>query len=224
MHSISNENYLKALFHLERKAERVTTTAIAETLEVTLPSATKMMKTLAAAGLVQHVPYRGSSLTEEGNRAALRVIRKHRLIEVFLVEVLGYRWDEVHDEAERLEHAVSDPLADRIDAFLGFPTADPHGDPIPSASGELLRHEALSLLDLEPGRPATVRRVLDQDTEVLQYLAQIGLRPSATVAVLEAHPFEGPLRIQIGSDEAILGRQLARRVLVVPDADPTPNR
>lgn len=214
MPSISTENYLKALYHLGGDAERVSTTAIAEHLSVSLPSATNMMKSLSGAALVDHVPYRGTKLTDEGRRTALRVIRKHRLIEVFLVEVLGYRWDEVHEEAERLEHAVSDTLADRIDRFLAFPAADPHGDPIPTSSGEIRRHDAVALTELADGAQGEVVRVLDQDTEILQHLATLGVRPGATIELLESHPFDGPLHVRVGEVEGFLGRPLARRVLI----------
>lgn len=216
MPSISIENYLKALFHLERTSERVTTSALAAHLDVSQPSATKMMKSLASSGLVEHVPYQGASLTDAGRKSALRVIRNHRLIEVFLVDVLGYTWDEVHDEAERLEHAISDSLADRIDAYLGFPATDPHGDPIPTSDGELRRHVAVTLADLEDGTSAEVLRVLEQGNEVLRYLAGIGLRPGAQLTVLEALPFEGPIRVTVGGKETPLGRPIARRVLVSP--------
>lgn len=216
MPSISIENYLKALFHLERTSERVTTSALASHLEVAQPSATKMIKSLAASGMVEHVPYQGASLTESGKKAALRVIRNHRLIEVFLVEVLGYTWDEVHDEAERLEHAISDSLADRIDAYLGFPATDPHGDPIPTSDGELRRHDAVTLVDVDDNTAVEVLRVLEQGNEVLRYLAGIGLRPGARVVVLEALPFDGPIRVSVAGVETPLGRPIARRVLVSP--------
>lgn len=222
MPSISTENYLKAVFHLQRDSDRVTTSALAEMLGVTHPSATKMIKALAGAGWIDHIPYGGVRLTDAGERAALRVIRKHRLIEVFLVDVLGYGWDEVHDEAERLEHAVSDALADRLDVFLGYPAHDPHGDPIPNSRGELVRRDAVSLAELEAGRPARVTRVLDQDTAVLRYLAEVGVRPDAAVTVIEAMPFEGPLRLRVGDADAVLGRPLARRVLVALEPDPGP--
>jgi DtxR family Mn-dependent transcriptional regulator len=214
MPSDSSENYLKAVFHLQRDAARVTTTALAEHLGVTLPSATKMLKTLAAAGWIDHVPYGGARLTPRGEEQALRVIRKHRLIEVFLSETLGYDWDEVHEEAERLEHAVSDDLADRLDAFLGFPARDPHGDPIPSADGTLTRVDSPAVTDLPAGATAVVVRVLDQSADVLRYLGELGIRPGAEIRVAEVMPFDGPVRLVIDDRDAIIGRSIARRIQV----------
>lgn len=214
MPSDSSENYLKAVFHLQRDATRVTTTALADHLGVTLPSATKMLKTLAAAGWIDHVPYGGARLTPRGEEQALRVIRKHRLIEVFLSETLGYDWDEVHEEAEQLEHAVSDDLADRLDAFLGFPARDPHGDPIPSADGTLTRVDSPAVTDLTAGATAVVVRVLDQSADVLRYLGELGIRPGAEIRVAEVMPFDGPVRLVIDDRDAIVGRSIARRIQV----------
>jgi len=144
------------------------------------------------------------------------VIRKHRLIEVFLFEVLEFGWDEVHEEAERLEHAVSDRLADRLDAYLGFPANDPHGDPIPTAAGELRSRDDVSLQDVEIGSEVEVVRVLDQGTEMLRYLGAVGVRPGAHIVPLEVLPFEGPIRIRVGDRESMFSQKLARRVLVRP--------
>ncbi len=214
MPTISAENYLKAIYHLQGEDDRVKTNAIARNLCVTLPSATNMVKSLASAGLVDHQPYRGARLTSDGERAALRVVRKHRLVEAFLVETLGYSWDEVHAEAERLEHAMSDDLTDRIDAYLGHPAADPHGDPIPTASGEVRRPETGTLLELAPGRATKVVRVTDQHPEVLRYLDAQGLRPGADVEVLELLPFDGPVHVRCADGQPMVSRRIARRVLV----------
>lgn len=214
MSTISIENYLKALHHLESEHGKVSSSALAAAVEVTQPSATKALKTLAAAGLVEHERYKGARLTPKGNAAALSVIRKHRLIEVFLTEVLGYEWDEVHEEAERLEHAISDKLADRIDDFLGYPKADPHGDPIPQADGSMPAQRSICLEELPAGEAGVVVRVLTQDREILRYLDSLGVRPGKALEVVGHEPFDGPIRIRMGVDEHGLGRALARRVRV----------
>ena len=218
MSTISTENYLKAIYHLQSHGDRVSTGALATKIEVTQPSATKALKALANAGLVEHEPYRGARLTEEGETAALRVIRKHRLVEVFLVQVLGYDWDEVHEEAESLEHAISDRLADRIDAHLGFPKADPHGDPIPGRDGTMPEHPWISLDQIEAGTHVTIERVLSQDTDVLRYLDTLGVRPQRLITIVEQVPFDGPIRLSALGADATISRAMAKTVLVrLPD-------
>lgn len=222
MPTISVEDYLKAMYHLEGPdRDRVKTKALAEHLSVTLPSATSMLKSLSADDLVEYAPYRGALLSESGMRIALRVIRNHRLIEAFLVRTLGYGWDEVHPEAERLEHAVSDDLVDRIDRFLSHPRFDPHGDPIPTADGRIERRQTRSLLEVGPRRTARVVRVLDQSAEVLRYLETLELMPGADVEVLDVMPFDGPVVVRRGQTEVPLSRTLATCVRVqVDETDP----
>lgn len=223
MSTISTENYLKALYHLQRDGGRVSSGALARAIQVAQPSATRALKALATSGMVEHEPYQGALLTDSGRAAALRVIRKHRLVEVFLVEVLGYDWDEVHDEAEQLEHAISDRLADRIDAFLGHPEVDPHGDPIPGADGTMPTHEWVPLDSIPRGTSVTVERVLSQDTEVLRYMDSVGLRPSRSLKVVDRVPFEGPIVVRTADSEASISRMTARGVLVrVDDATAGP--
>jgi DtxR family Mn-dependent transcriptional regulator len=175
-----------------------------------------MLKSLSESGFVDYVPYRGARLTAEGQEQALKVIRNHRLIEAFLVRTLGYSWDEVHDEAEQLEHAISDRLAERIDAYLGHPEVDPHGDPIPRHGGVKL-HAGVNLLEGPPA-PAQVviQQVINQDPDVLRYLTGAGLIPGAVMEIRERLPFDGPLRVRVSErpDELILGRTLARGLLV----------
>ncbi len=215
MPTISVENYLKAIYSYQgEKGHRVKTKEIAEELNVSLPSVSGMIKSLAQDRLVDYEPYRGVILTEEGRRMALRVIRNHRLIEVFLVQTLGYPWDEVHAEAERLEHAVSDKLVERIDSFLGSPRFDPHGDPIPTASGELHRREMMNLNDAKEGMVLKVERVLDQTPEVLRYLDRIGLRPGASLEVKEILSFDGQMFLSVNGDEVTISESLAGKMLV----------
>lgn len=215
MPTTSVENYLKAIFTRQGdEGRRVKTKEIADALEISLPSVSGMIKSLSDDGLVDYEPYKGVRLTTEGRKMALRVIRNHRLIEVFLMKTLGYSWDEVHAEAELLEHAVSDQLVERIDAFLDFPRFDPHGDPIPTAEGVLHRRDMVLLSDTHEGAWATVERVLDQTPEVLRYLERIGLKPGATVEVKEILGFDGQMFLEITKKEVTISESLARKMLV----------
>ena len=209
------EDYLKTLFKLQQRGNvRVKTKQVAEALDISLPSVTAMLKHLSAEGYVDYESYRGASLTSDGRLAALRVVRNHRLIEVFLVEVLGYHWDEVHAEAERLEHAMSEQLTNRIDAFLGYPRVDPHGDPIPGPDGDMQQPVGESLLHVQPPCDAVVKRVLDQASDVLQYLGEQGLRPGAAVRVVRFDPFDGPVWLEVDGRSVALSRSLAARLVV----------
>jgi DtxR family transcriptional regulator, Mn-dependent transcriptional regulator len=212
------EDYLKAVYLLrtEDPAAAVTVQRLAERLKVSGPSVTNMAKRLAELGLLRHEPYRGVGLTPAGERVALEVVRHHRLLEQYLVEALGYGWDEVHEEADRLEHHISEAMEARMAAALGNPTADPHGDPIPGVDGSVPRVAEARLPDLPPGGRGVVRRAADQDPERLRYLDRLGIRPGAAITLLEAHPFDGPLRIRGGGAEHVLGRALGATILVAP--------
>jgi len=211
--SESVQDYLKCVWALERGG-RATTTAIAERLEVSPASVTAMMKKLARLGFVEHEPYRGVVLTPAGTRTALEVIRHHRLLELYLMQALGLRWDQVHEEAERLEHHLSDELEARIDAALGHPTRDPHGDPIPTPQLEFAGVDDRPLTDLEDGASAIVRRVPDDDPELLRYLAELGMVPAESVLVVTRAPFDGPVTVEVGGRRHALSPTLARRILV----------
>ena len=208
------EDYLKAIYNLQTEHEKVTTQAIAERLNIQSPSVTNMVKRLADLKLLEHTPYRGVALTPGGMRSALEVIRHHRLLELYLSDALGYSWDEVHEEAERLEHSISEEFEARIDRALGYPTTDPHGDPIPSFEGDIQPQTHLLLADLSMGEDATVERVHDRDPEMLRYLGSLGLYPNASVHVAERFPFSGPLRVIVLGQEHIIGRELAEGVFV----------
>jgi DtxR family transcriptional regulator, Mn-dependent transcriptional regulator len=213
------EDYLKAIYQLEQEepeAGSVTGQRIAERLGVASPSVTNMIKRLSELGLVEHERYRGVELSDTGERIALEVVRHHRLLERYLVEALGYGWGEVHDEAERLEHHISEALEARMAAALGDPTVDPHGDPIPHLDGSVAGADTRKLVDLAPGDVAVVRRVSDQDPERLRYLEQLGLRPGANVRLLEVLPFDGPLRLEIAGTEQVIGRPLGAVIQVAP--------
>lgn len=208
------EDYLKVAYRLQQDGGTVTTQRLADQLGISGPSVTNMVKRLDELGLVRHTRYHGMELTETGERIALEVIRHHRLLELYLKESLGYDWDQVHAEAERLEHHVSEELEARMDSALGYPTVDPHGDPIPSREGVIAAVPATRLIDLEVGNEATVSRVSDRDPDQLRYLGELGLFPGVRIAVLEKLPFEGPLRISANGHEHIIGRLLASAVNV----------
>jgi DtxR family transcriptional regulator, Mn-dependent transcriptional regulator len=208
------EDYLKAIYELHEEAGAATTSALAGRLGVAPASATLMVKKLAGLKLVDHEPYRGVVLRPAGERIALEVIRHHRLVESFLAEVLGVPWDEVHAEAERWEHVLSEELEDRIDERLGFPTSDPHGAPIPARDGAMTRPASVPMAELEPGQRGTIVEVSDRDPDLLRYVAGLGLVPGATLTLLAAAPFGGPLTVEVGGAEHAVGREVAADLLV----------
>ncbi len=218
MTSASVQNYLKAIYTLQENQETVTTSALAQYLDISAASATNMVKKLARLKLAQHSPYHGVQLTARGDKLALEVIRHHRLVELFLAETLGVPWDCVHDEAEKIEHVISEDLEDRIAAFLGNPTRDPHGDPIPTKAGKVQHVTYLSLRDIAAGQTVTVRRVNDHNPEHLKHFAKLGLVLDANVAVVRREPFDGPLRLRTASGrEHVLDKNLAREIWVSLD-------
>jgi DtxR family Mn-dependent transcriptional regulator len=216
MNSATAEDYLKAIFHLCREHGTAGTSAVAGRLGLTAGTVTGMLKRLAERGLVDHVRYGGARLTADGEREALRLIRRHRLIELFLVERLGYGWDRVHAEAERLEHAVSDELVERMAAVLGAPALDPHGAPIPQPGQPLEDRGYPALSELGVGTRAVLRQVPDDDAEALRYLAHLELVPGVEVTVLERAPFRGPLRVRVGRREQYVGAELSAHLRVEP--------
>ncbi len=212
--SVAIQDYTREIYKLASAGGRVTTSAVAERMGVAPSSATAMLKKLAAVGLAQHEPYRGVVLTESGERIAIEVIRHHRLLEQYLAETLGLPIDAVHDEADRLEHALSEELEARIDESLGFPRHDPHGDPIPDADLHLEPSTLRSLDELQPGERATIRRVPDGDSSLLRYLMSVELVPGQTVAVTRAAPLGEPLTVLAGTTELAVSRELAARIEV----------
>ena len=221
MSSSSVEDYLKTIYNLAGENEAASTSGIAEALGVAAGSVTGMIKRLAEQGLVEHVPYYGARLTQAGEAQAIGLIRRHRILEMFLVQVLGYTWDRVHEEAERLEHAVSDELIDRMAQVLGFPTADPHGAPIPKAGQAFVDRRYPTLDQLEVGSSAAVRRVRDEDPEALRYLAELNMTPGTELTLTERGPFNGPLYVRVGDKEHILSPELAQSVQVETLAEST---
>jgi len=209
------QDYAKAIYALQQRADgAVTTTALAERLGVTPASASGMVKRLDELGLVRHEPYRGVTLTDAGRRVALEVIRHHRLLELYLSESLGVPWDRVHDEAEVLEHHLSEELEELIAAKLGNPTRDPHGDPIPTRDLTIEEGVTERLDALEPGASGTFTRVSDSEPEMLRYLGDRGIAPGEAFEVIEKQPFDGPLFVRFGDQVHVLGGALARAMRV----------
>jgi DtxR family Mn-dependent transcriptional regulator len=212
------EDYLKAIYEIERSGNAAGTKEIAAALRIAPASVSGMVRRLAEQGLIAHERYHGARLTEQGRRAALLTLRRHRIIEAYLAEALGYPWDRVHQEAELLEHAASNELVNRMAAAIGEPETDPHGAPIPSRDGTMDERRLLSLDDLPPGAEARIQRVEDDDPERLRYLDSLSIRPGARVRVVERAPYGGPITLRVAREERQIGSELARHILVVPPA------
>jgi DtxR family transcriptional regulator, Mn-dependent transcriptional regulator len=213
------QDYVKAIYSLEaRDRLPVSTSALAERLDVSPASASAMCKRLASLGLVRHERYRGVRLTAPGERMALEVLRHHRLIESYLAEALGVPWDRVHEEAEVLEHAISPELVELMADKLGNPTHDPHGDPIPTREGEIDEGDSRALADLDPGERGVFARVSDSNPEMLRYLDERGIAPGAELELRGREPFGGPLTVAVGGREHALGAELAGAMRVRPVA------
>jgi len=211
------EDYLKTIYSLAQKKEsgQVGTVALAEALNIKPASVTAMLKTLAELKLVEYEPYYGVTLSGAGMKIALEVVRHHRLIELYLVEALGFSWDEVHEEAEALEHVISEKLEARIAAYLGHPTLDPHGDPIPTLEGDIEHSpETNTLATLTPRQRGRIVRVSDQHTERLRYLSELGLVLGVRVQVVAVAPFEGPVTVKVGKNQFAIDRRLAETIAV----------
>ncbi len=219
MPSLTVENYLKTISQISARkvgADCVGTGELAQAMRVSPGTVTGMLKTLSEANLATYTPYEGARLTPAGERLALKVIRRHRLLELFLVQTLDMPWDEVHEEAEHMEHSVSERLIDRIDAFLGHPAVDPHGDPIPRSDGTLPRPEGTPLSSLIKGQTFRVVRVVDQDPAFLRYLSECGLDLNATGEIVENRPEAGALVIRLSNRPIALGHEAAGKVMVHP--------
>ena len=209
------EDYAKAIYALGRRQEgAVTTSALAERLGISPGSVTAMLKRMGEMGLAEHEPYHGVRLTKRGERVALEVIRHHRLLESYLSEALGMPWDRVHDEAEVLEHYISEELEERLATALGDPSHDPHGDPIPDRELAVEPADGVPLANLDEGATGTFTRVSDSNPEMLRYLAERGIRPGAALRVQQRQPFGGPLTVEVGGDDHVIGGELAERMLV----------
>lgn len=208
------EDYLKTIYFLTQQESPVSTSRLAEAREVKPASATGMIRRLAKLDLVNYEKHRGVTLTDEGQRIALEVIRHHRLIELYLIRALGFTWDEVHEQADILEHVISEKLEDRIAAALGYPKFDPHGAPIPSKDGVITKGAWRPLTSVSAGDEATIACILDEDSALLRYLAEIGLRPGVSLTINHLAPFDGPLTLEIGEQQQIIGHRVASTILV----------
>ena len=215
--SRSVEDYLKVIYAVSHEGEAASTSEIAEALDVQPASVSGMVKRLAESGYVEHLPYRGVRLSAEGEREALRIIRRHRVLETYLSQRLGYSWDDVHAEAELLEHAASDELIDRMASALEDPSHDPHGAPIPTRAGEVEITDHPTLADVRPGARVFIRAVRDDDPERLRYMEAQGLLPGVLLRVDSTDPFDGPITLRVGEGDAApqtIGRELASRIRV----------
>jgi DtxR family transcriptional regulator, Mn-dependent transcriptional regulator len=212
------EDYLKAVLKIEDGNEKATTSGVARELNLADATVTDMMRKLQRAGLLEYKPYYGATLTERGRRIALGILRRHRLIELFLHEVLGYGWEEVHEEAEKLEHVVSDLFMERVDRLLQSPARDPHGELIPDPAGFRPKEEDIRLVDALPGH-YRIQRIVNNRPEFLGYLEQQSIRPKVRVELVRRAPFDGPLQLRIESGRAAvyLGTQAAESIFVVPE-------
>jgi DtxR family Mn-dependent transcriptional regulator len=210
------EDYLKTIYKLQNGSDIVSTSDIAKTMSVSSASVTNMVKRLAQMGLVEYESYRGVTVTSTGKKVALEIIRHHRLLELYLREVMGYPWDKVHQEAEHLEHHISEEFEDKLDEMLGFPTHDPHGDPIPTREGQIADSTTDPLANFEPGESVVIQRVSDSDPEMLSYLEKIGLMPGALLEIVGKAPFHGPITILVQGKEHVVGYRIASNVFVEP--------
>jgi DtxR family Mn-dependent transcriptional regulator len=214
------EDYLKAIYRLEERGSAVTTHQLANELDVSGASVTNMLKRLAELKLVDYSRYKGVTLTEPGRKIALEIIRHHRLLELYLSETLGMAWHEVHAEAERLEHHLSEEVEARMDSALGFPTRDPHGDPIPAPDLTIDEVSSVNLTTLKEGEGGTITRVSDRDPAQLEYLGSLGLYPGAVITLIKRLPFEGPFQVAVGGKTAMIGPPLAQLVSIELAAAP----
>lgn len=214
--TISIQDYLKKIYELTENGEAASTNALARKLKISAPSVTGMIQKLASAepALVEYQKHQGVTLTKEGRRAALEVIRHHRLLEAWLVQTLGYSWDEVHEEAERLEHVISEDFEERIAAAMGHPLRDPHGEPIPTADLTMPLDDSTPLAALRPGQSAIIQRVNASDPDLLRYLEERGLIPGAQVEVKEYSPFDHNLTVKVGRKSLVLGLSITSKVFV----------
>jgi len=216
MHTFSEENYLRAIYRLSLEGTgKISPTSIAEALDNNPASVVDMLKKLTDKKLINYDKKKGAKLTDKGTKTAIEVVRKHRLWEVFLLEKLGYGWEEIHDIAEQLEHIHNDELADRLDKFLGFPDYDPHGDPIPKANGKIATAYKTMLLEVEPGSSCQVAAVKDTSVEFLQYLEKLGVGIGTRLKVIEKIAFDGSMVIQVGKGDSInVSKKFGESILV----------
>jgi DtxR family Mn-dependent transcriptional regulator len=211
-------NYLADIYRLSQGEPWVSTTMLAETMGVSPPAVARMVKRMAGIGMLEHLPYRGVKLTSEGTREALLGIRRHRLVERFLVDVLGFGWHEVHDESDAMTDGVSQRVEDRMDEILGHPTRCPHGEPIPTRDGAMPRVDDLPMVVVPPGTRGRISRIKTHDPDKLKYLAGLKLVPGTPFRLLSRQPFNGPIRLRIADrGEQVIGHELAAAIWITRD-------
>lgn len=208
------ENYLKNIYKLQSNEGKVTTSSLSKNLNISPASVSEMVKKLAEEGTLTHTPYKGVELTKEGEKLALRIIRKHRLWEMFLVEVLHFRWDEIDHEAERFEHIMSDKMEDKIDHVLGHPLIDPHGDPIPTKEGEVICSESYPLIEAEEKSTVRVLRVSDADSDLLKYVSSIGITLHKQIVIKQKMKFDNSMLVKINNKEINISSKIAENIFV----------
>ncbi|WP_231426090.1 metal-dependent transcriptional regulator [Pedobacter sp. Leaf250] len=214
MQSFTEENYLKIIYHLSETSNNVQTNAIAEQMQTKPASVTDMIKKLADKGFVDYIKYQGVTLTEKGKNAAIDIVRKHRLWEVFLVDKLNFKWDEVHDVAEELEHIKSVALIERLDEFLGFPKSDPHGDPIPDKNGRFAKTQFTKLIDLKIGDSGTITGVSQHSSAFLKHLEKLGLTLGKQIHINDVTDFDGSVEISVNGKQINISREVAKHILI----------
>jgi len=214
MQSFTEENYLKIIYHLAEKTNNVQTNAIAEQMQTKPASVTDMIKKLAEKGFVDYIKYQGVTLTDKGKNAAIDIVRKHRLWEVFLVDKLNFKWDEVHDVAEELEHIKSTALIERLDEFLGFPKSDPHGDPIPDKNGRFAKTQFTKLIELKIGDQGTITGVSQHSSPFLKHLEKLGLTLGKQIEISDVTDFDGSVEILIAGKQINISREVAKHILI----------
>ncbi len=214
MQSFTEENYLKIIYHLAEKTNNVQTNAIAEQMQTKPASVTDMIKKLAEKGFVDYIKYQGVTLTDKGKNAAIDIVRKHRLWEVFLVDKLNFKWDEVHDVAEELEHIKSTALIERLDEFLGFPKSDPHGDPIPDKNGRFVKTQFTKLIELKIGDQGTITGVSQHSSPFLKHLEKLGLTLGKQIEISDVTDFDGSVEILIAGKQINISREVAKHILI----------
>lgn len=217
MLSEAEQDYIKTIYKLQsgqNGVKAVTTNLLAETMNVAAASVTNMVKNLAGLQLLHHEPYKGVRLTEEGEKIALEILRHHRLIELYLAKALKVPWDQVHDEAEKWEHVISEDIEDRMAEYLEHPTHDPHGSPIPTKTGVIKEHDSIPLTQMEPGQSGIIVEVDDEDPALLRYFEELGLIPQKKIMLIAREPFNGPITVKTGKEKKMLGQEAANHIFV----------
>jgi DtxR family Mn-dependent transcriptional regulator len=209
--------YLAEIYRLQEDEPTVSTTSLAERLDVSAPAVPRMLKRLKSAGYVKHIPYQGVELTDHGREEALQELRRHRILEVFLVDVMEFTWDEVHEQADHLGQGLTDKITARMSEMTGHPTRCPHGEPIPDREGNLPQVDDIAIINLGVGHKGAVSRVRTDDPERLKYFASLGLVPGAEFSIVGRAPFNGPMRLRVGRDEVVLGVELTKSLWVTTE-------